>query len=53
MSTLLKKLALVVAPKKQRIAESKRDLERRLRAGGLSRSEAKRAAAARFSGNGE
>lgn len=53
MSTLLKKLALVVAPKKQRIAESKREMEQRLRAGGLSRSEAKRAVTAHFSGRVE
>lgn len=53
MKTLFQKFSLAIAPKKQRIAESKRDLERRLRAGGLSHSEAKRAAAARFSGSGE
>jgi hypothetical protein len=53
MKTLIQKVALAFAPKKQRVAESKREMEKRLRAGGLSRSGAKLAVAAHFSGKGE
>lgn len=48
MNTLIQKIALALAPKKQRIAETKRAMERRLRAGGLSRTEAIKAVAAHF-----
>ena len=45
----LRQIALaLVGPKERRIAENKRELERRLRDGGLSRQEAKKAVAAHF-----
>lgn len=50
---IFQKVALVIAPKKRRIAEAKREMEQRLRAGGLSRSEAKIAVAAHFRSQGE
>jgi len=53
MKTLIQKVAHAFAPKKKRIAETKREMEQRLRSGGLSRAEAKRAVAAHFSGQGE
>lgn len=53
MKTLIQKVALAIAPKGKRIAESKRAMERRLRAGGLSITEAKKAVAAAFKGQGE
>lgn len=53
LNRTFQKVARAIAPKERRIAEDKRAMELRLRAGGLSRAEAKRAVAAHFSGRNE
>ncbi len=53
LKNAIQKAAQAFAPKPQRIADRKRELEARLRAGGLSRAEAKKAVAAHFRGQGE
>jgi hypothetical protein len=53
MKAIIQKVAQAFVPKKLRVAESKREMEKRLRAGGLSITQAKIAVAAHFRGKGE
>lgn len=49
MDALIRKISRAFTPREKRVAESKREMEKRLRAGGLSITEAKKAVAAAFS----
>jgi hypothetical protein len=48
--SLIQAIARAIAPREKRLSLDKREMEKRLRAGGLSRAEAKKAVAAHFQG---
>jgi hypothetical protein len=53
MGTLTEKITQVFMPADKRLAQQKRAMERRMRAGGLSATEAKKAVSAHFRQGGK